>query len=478
MCYTFRFRLFISCIVGGAAVVCFFAPLRSAQPQDGASASPTLYDVDPEHLWNRLHAALFVRVGPDGQAYGQDRLEPLLWAGSRHLLEGPSHKQAVALLEEFVKTNGEKLVKDPLKRAMLQRDLWLVFNSVEGRHILGSPPDVVRAAQARLRPPLAAVITRVALDPNEIQKLPDNYAGAVASGDFARAFNPNAPNQGYLPLDLFDVDGPWVSIGLPDGPLAPRHRHEEVNAFTNSAFLVFLRLPGGRAATLTYLKQLRSFVGPLAVKAEDNATEYVPNPKLPQFPVGTAVALVRRALLVDSRHRPTATALTESVQLRAYLQVPQAPVTAYDLDLGGGRAKHRGASSWQAVHEFRLSRSPLFAGRAGGLSSVGRDERDFETGFSSLQYDPFEHEGYRHPDRTFGEWHQHPILQSCISCHGLPGVSSFNSFFNFRTDLGSYPRTSGPFSLAPMSVAAVTEKAVEWKEERPSWIALRKLLAE
>jgi hypothetical protein len=28
-----RFRLFISCIVGGAAVVCFFAPLRSAEPQ-------------------------------------------------------------------------------------------------------------------------------------------------------------------------------------------------------------------------------------------------------------------------------------------------------------------------------------------------------------------------------------------------------------------------------------------------------------
>ena len=147
MCYPLRFRLFISCIAGGAAVACCFAPLRSAATQDPASAGPTLYHVDPEHLWNRLHAALFVRVGPDGQAYGRDRLEPLLWVASKHLLEGPSHKQAVAVLEEFVKTNGEKLVKDPLKRAMLQRDLWLVFNWVEVNHSVGPPPDVVRAAR-------------------------------------------------------------------------------------------------------------------------------------------------------------------------------------------------------------------------------------------------------------------------------------------------------------------------------------------
>jgi hypothetical protein len=29
-----------------------------------------------------------------------------------------------------------------------------------------------------------------------------------------------------------------------------------------------------------------------------------------------------------------------------------------------------------------------------------------------------------------------------------------------------------------MSVADVTEKAVKWKEQRPAWIALRKLLEE
>jgi hypothetical protein len=35
---------------------------------------------------------------------------------------------AIALLNEFVEKQGEKLIDDPHKRAVLQRDLWLVFS--------------------------------------------------------------------------------------------------------------------------------------------------------------------------------------------------------------------------------------------------------------------------------------------------------------------------------------------------------------
>jgi hypothetical protein len=112
------------------------------------------------------------------------------------------------------------------------------------------------------------------------------------------------------------------------------------------------------------------------------------------------------------------------------------------------------------------------------LSAVGSDERDFDTGFASHLYDEFEFTGFRAPGKSFAESTQEPIKKRCFSCHGLPGVSSFNSFFNFRFNLTIYPKTHGPFSLAPMPVAAVTQKAVQWKEERPSWLALRKLLAE
>src|SRR5271165_1249151 len=66
-----------------------------------ASASDvTIYDPNPEHLWNRLHCALWVRTGPDGKEYGGDRLDPLLWLETKHLLEGTSHDVAIALLDE------------------------------------------------------------------------------------------------------------------------------------------------------------------------------------------------------------------------------------------------------------------------------------------------------------------------------------------------------------------------------------------
>jgi hypothetical protein len=206
-------------------ILCFFASLGPAESSAKTASKRSMYQADPEHLWNRLHKAMLVRVGPDGRAYGQDRLEPLLWRGSKHLLEGRSHKRAVALLEEFLKNKGEKLVEDPLKRAVLQRDLWLVFNWLEGDHWKSSElalkPEEVRAARDRLRRPLAAVIGRLALTPEQIKKLPDNYAAAVASGEFAKRFDPERPDKPYLPPDLFAADGPWVCLGRPDGPVAP-----------------------------------------------------------------------------------------------------------------------------------------------------------------------------------------------------------------------------------------------------------------
>jgi hypothetical protein len=485
MYHSHTFRLLVSCFLTGAAVVCLFGSSGPAGLLEKTAPVRSVYHSDPEHLWNRLQAAVFVRVGPDGHVYGQDRLEPLLWPRSKHLLEEQSHKRAVALLEEFLKDKGEKLIEDPLKRAVLQRDLWLVFNWLEGNHDgFEEPalkPEEARAARERLRRPLAAVIGRLALSPDQIKKLPDNYAAAVASGEFPKKYDPEQPDRPYLPPDLFAADGPWVCVGRPDGPVAPEHQRDDGgnNVFTNSAFLVFLRLPAGRAATLDYLKRLRSFDQPLRVAVDETERRldpYLPNPKLPPFPVGTEVALVRRALLIASPNTPTATALTESVQLRVYREVPDITAQTLRAALGGGTAANRQARSWQSFQEFRLSRSLLFAGRAGGLRPVGVEERDFKTGFGSHTWDEFESRRYRPPGRSFAEASQERI-KTCFSCHSLPGVSSFNSFFNYRSNLLDSDN-GRPFSLSEMPVSEVAGAAVKWKEGRPNWSALRKLLVE
>jgi hypothetical protein len=485
MYHSHAFRLFTFCLVEGVALVCFIAWLGPAGSPAKTSSERSMYHADPEHLWNRVHKAMFVRVGPDGRAYGQDRLEPLLWGRSKHLLEEKSNKRVVALLEEFLKKKCEKLVKDPLKRAVLQRDLWLVFNWLEGDHGKFSDPafkpEEVRAARDRLRRPLAAVIGRLALTPDQIKKLPDNYAAAVASAEFAKRFDPKRPDKPYLPADLFAADGPWVCVGRPDGPIAPEHlRDTGTNVFTNSAFLLFLRLPAGRAATVAYLKRLRAFDQPLLVEAKDKkrSEKYSPNPKLPPFPVGTEVALVRRALLIASRNRPTATTLTESVQLRIYREVPEMTAQTVIAAVNHGTAANKRAQSWQSFHEFQLSRARLFAGQAGGLRAVGADELDFPTPFNLVNHDVFENRDSDRRHRSFSKRSQGLIMKGCFACHSLPGVCSFNSYFNFRAHLHDRDTSARAFSLSEMAVPKVAGSAVKWKVGRPNWTALRKLLAE
>jgi hypothetical protein len=152
----------------------------SVSGPEGFPQGVTLYDASPGHIWNRLHDALLVRERPTGIRYGSDSLDRLLWLNSTHLLAGPSHQRALKVLDECLQTHGENLIHDPLKRAILQRDLWAVFDwSVEREpERLGEPEyeQEKRALQSRL----AEVLRRLWLTSKQIESLPDNYAQAVA----------------------------------------------------------------------------------------------------------------------------------------------------------------------------------------------------------------------------------------------------------------------------------------------------------
>ena len=420
-----RFNRLAFKLAANIAVVCsalLIVPAGRAADETPAPR-PTHYHADPEHLWNRLHEALFVRG-----AYGQDRLEPLLWADSKHLLEARSNERASALLEEFVSNNGEKLIDDPLKRAVLQRDLWMVFNWLDRRR---HPNDFVEpkltaeevaVAEKRLRGPLAAVIRRLELSQQEIRDLPDNYATAVASGQFAKSLDLATRDKPYLPAELFVADGPWVCVGRIDGRTAPLHL-DATNPFTNSVFFVFLRLPDGNAG-----------LGETGLQGRAGVAEYLK--QRPAIPKGTELALVRRAMLIDTSHRPVLSNLTESIQLRAIR----------DNDV---------------PNEFRLSRSQLFAGRAGGLLATGSDTQDFKTGFSAKAWDPFEYNAERGTPLSSD---MQPIKRGCIGCHDKRrSPELFQS--GGTKDL--------PKSLAVMPLADVAAAAIKWRESQPNWDVLQ-----
>src|SRR6266487_1346341 len=69
---------------------------------DTADDENTIYDSDPKHLWNRLQETLFIRTAPGWKSYGIDRLDLLFWSSTKHLLVEPSHRQALAVLDEFL----------------------------------------------------------------------------------------------------------------------------------------------------------------------------------------------------------------------------------------------------------------------------------------------------------------------------------------------------------------------------------------
>lgn len=428
-----------------------------------AAKPQAIYDANPEHLWNRIHTVLQCRVGPDGKTYGEDRLEPLLWKHSEHLLRGNSFDDAIAVLEEFDLERGESLITAPLKRAILQRDLWLVANW------LTEKPDTEQ--KQRLHVALAKVIRRLALSSDQIEQLPDNYAMAAASPETSHRFDATNPEGTYVPKQLFDPSGPWVCIGRGDHTIAPEHlREDSTNPFTNSAFLIFLKLSSTRQATLRFLQELEAFQGPHLVPnphegVRGQSYPRLPNSALPLWPKGSEVALVRRALLINTDGKLIPSPLTESLQLRVMRTDTPAPSSAmFDI------AKARG--NW-AFFEFQFRRMDLLGPSPIGLRDVSAD-RDFKTGFMSHPSDVFD--APLQPTKPFplGSQPFQNNRSSCIGCHQLPGLYSFNSLAGFqfgrlRKSRDRNGQEIGPFRFNSASIPEVEAAAVKWKEAQQNW---------
>jgi hypothetical protein len=356
----------------------------ATQPPDARFAP---YAPDADHLWNRLHQALFVREAPDGSRRIHST-DPLLYRGGRFLLEGEPHRRAITLLDQFLAGPGDRPIDDPLKRLFFQHDLWAAFD-----YAAWYPDEWVHRsryepAAVALRSRLAKSVGLLALSDRELAALPDNYALAVKSKQYPADQDPQHPERPFLPADLFDPNGPWVRFDdtAGAGPMAQQHFR---GAGGRAMHAIFLRLPGGRAATERYLKELR-------------------RDSVQQFPPGTMVAMIRRALAVDRSAKLRVTPLTELVQIRVYRRIPKDPKANFHADFGE-----------QDVYEFVLDRAKLFAGEH-GLRSVGPDERA-EPFARSEGDDPFEERG---PLRHRTEEPKEPQLKSCIQCHQAPGIYS------------------------------------------------------
>ena len=438
----------------GSGIVADEGTLGTADPSQLKPASPSgpsrvaVYDADPEHLWNRLYAALYVRTTDDGRSYGQDNLDPFLWPSSTYLLSEPRHGQVLAILNEFLEKRGENLIAQPLKRALFQHDLWAVFDWLadpDAEHV--EKRARLLAERRALRDRLAPIIHRLALSVEQIEMLPDNYRLAPAFGAYSAKHDPAHAEKAFLPPDLFDGNGPWVHFQTEGGKPYPfGHPTALTHVFFvggRSTFFVFMNLPGGRQATLDYMQRVNAFpptAGPQG-RLLTSGSGALPTPS------GTQLALVRQIMLIDDKWKMRPTHLLESVQIRVV----------------------RGNIERESdFYEFKLHRKELFDGK--GLRPVNSDEVTIPV-FNVRDEDVLDLPHAVRLVREAAVKGEGPVTENlrfgCMSCHTQGGIASVSSFHH-----------DTPPGLTASERGNEVERVIRWKGEKFSWGLLEGLAAD
>ncbi len=425
--------------------LCFFCNNSFANDVPNAS-DRAIFHSDEEHLWNRLHSVFFVREDSKGNEFGGDLVDPYLWPSTTEfLLKGSTHSRAIRLLDEFIKGNGHQLISEPLKRAVLQHDLWSIFDwtaNYDKRLPFGGNPKPsvyskeLNESRKALRERLSKVIDLLALDEIEALSLINNYSNAVNSNSFSKAFDDSEPEKSFLPSTLLTDKGDWVCVrGALQGPSAPVHMRYYGG---RSPFLVFLNIPGGRTETFKYINSLNQVT---AAKLSE-PTEVK---DLPQFPKGSAVALVRKMSLITKAGKILVTSLVQTVQIRVYDKV------------GEGIKDH---NACQHVYKFALNRKDLFASINGGLKPVKKNSIEGLSLIYSSDY--FENDKLK-PSST--------VMKSCIDCHSCGG-GTIHSIFTYKQD-DWVPEAAGMGSdklrLLPTRILDEQKRATTWKYNRHDW---------
>lgn len=296
--------------------------LRSAEPLP-------LYDADPQHLWNRIFAAIAIRQSnlpskrggaPIARIEGGDTIDFLAWPGTTYWDEPETVARLEKLLDQFLKEKGEQLSTDPLKRVMLQRDLWAAFDFYISQNIARRGDLETRRRRTELCRKLALAIKALALPAETLAKLPDNYSLALKSGRFAVTHEFD-PRRDYLPPRLLTDRQEWPELDFHQPKL-----HEDIErrfvflhtrAFRGrSYFRVFYRFPEGRQQLEEYLKKVEA-VGVDWKTAGQNGFIQL-KPDAPQLPAGTEVSLVQFLIALDTNLQPVPTSLVESVRVMVH----------------------------------------------------------------------------------------------------------------------------------------------------------------
>jgi len=418
-----------------ALVVVVLAMFALQRALEFRTAGPGFYATEPQHPWNRLHSTLIVRHARGGQRFGDRELDPLLWPDSTHLLSRGSFERTLHVLDEFRSRGDALLIRDPMKRAMLQHDLWGVFDWLNAPDAVGFPQQ--RAALSRR---LAQLIRQLALSANEIERLPNNYALAVQANGNAQQLGDSNTDHPALPADLLNSDGPWRQLAYRfNGRIGTAHEENTATA-GRSAFLMFVRLPDEQPDIVSLINRFNAWADEEA--SQDAETRRRAGYPPFEFQEGTRIALVRRMLVIDDRGTIRPTHITERVQLRVLEE-----------------------QSEQWFQLFSLNRRALVGGNPGrSLVLISNHERGFELGpiRTPTAGDPFPFASKQLPPTV--------LMDTCSQCHKHHGLLSLAR--DRFSSLGSRPAN---LSVTIQEGVDADATAV-WKASRPEFLLLRQFM--
>jgi len=415
-----------------------------------------LFDADPQHLWNRLFAAVTIRSSllpsvrggpPVARIEGGDRIEFFGWGGTTYWDAPGNVARFERLLDQFLGEGGAKLSTHPLKRVLLQHDLWTLFDFLMVRHIARIGDLDIRQRRGELCHKLACAIQLLSLPKETLAKLPDNYSLAIQSGHFA-ATHDFGPKRDYLPPRLLSGNDEWQELDFYQArrseDVERRYVFLHMRAFQGrSYFRVFCRFPKGRPQLENYLRELDARGIDWRASAQHGSIALAPD--APKLPAGTEVSLVQFLIALDPQLQLVPTPLVQSVRLLIFKGVDGTVDSSTNLGNGVNAAK------------YTLKRRLALA--EGGMQHGGlhREPDDLPV-YRVL----FENEAAR-------DWgsrgRYYSLTADCRSCHsgaGQAGVQMIGSVINSASiDSGAALGVSHP--LATGTPSPHPARTVKWK---------------
>src|SRR5262245_21253938 len=340
----------------------FTRTVKTRLSQDFSEGAPLISGRMGIYSEFRFSASLFERIESGDGA--NDPLYPAPIGAAQALVE-PRYSMLKRALADAL---GESRDRPALDRALMQGDVWAAFDILSGyRHIKGPQGESLDERRSELLPLLARFIKRLALRPEEIKRLPDNYA--AASGVHR------------LP-DLFGPQSDWMEIRW-----FPERLHDDSARFRRTA-RVFIKAASRPANRQAFLNEFREEAGEGAGRL-------------------AAVALVIQSLLIDSNGAVVPSPITFEVQQRSFIK------------------DGRGNLAPTELGQFEISRKLFLSNpRSGGMVALDEKAGSYlpsagnDYSFASTQ--PVDIADFAEPVYA-------PLRTRCVPCHG-PDTKSIVTF--------------------------------------------------